>query len=1183
MSSKNKLNNSEERILGLDIGVTSLGWAVSKFNKENHKMEIEDFGVRIWEAPEESKTLNTNASKRREFRSQRRLGSRRKQRIKDLKNIFYKNDLLSEKDYENHLEKIKQDSKDYLANNKMNPLVLRYRGLKEKLNNLELLISLIHIAKRRGYSNAFLIPGLTEEKDERESRERINKIMKDGGYKYPIQAIMEDPFFNFKNPSKFMYRSNKPKTMSTSEKNKLSLEERKLQEAKEKEENKYYSEHQVLFNRENYIDELDALLDKQTEFNPKLKELKNNIKEVIFRQRNFEDGPGPKDEELRKKWEARLNEKGSGQFLYKPFKDMIGKCQFFKEENRITNLSIEGDISFILNETSKLFFRLLESKEIDRKKIKKLTEIILKNYFKTFSFKRDDVSKFFKEYDVPFPKVDGISFANSSLFLYKLYAQKDNRDFLIKNIKNIDIYKKDSIIENKINKLGKIISETKTPKYLKEKLFKLDKEFFDKDNDGFGWIRKNEKLLKKDHKTLSTSSKFILKALSKQINEGILISEYQSELIKKNRKQEIEEFKIKKEEFLKQLNDPDMRRNGVVFRSINQTRKVVRKIFEKYNYNIDKIIIEVAKDLYAEEKKRKFVRDVQRINEDERKRIESFLISNEISPSFTNVINYKIFKQQQITPDSRKNNYAIDLYDIDLKEKIGLKDFFIKRENYDVDHIIPYSIYNDNTIKNKVITKKSTNNLKGNKTPLDYFATMQCEETKIKKWKTQIVKAFRNNNIKLNNLLTEKFTRSTDSGFESRNINDTRYITKYISAYFELEFDRLVKIINNPEYKKPELLSIQGGITSKFRKLWLNPFGAEGSLWGHPQKPREISPFHHAIDAMILTNMISKQHIEFYQSIVRIFDYYNWLVKDKKYSKNQIAEELKIQRDLIIGQLQKRDFRKIYNVSYFIDKIDRIFERIFWNIVNKDKLIPLYVHNDKFISAFLKPFIEDIDKKIDSLIPVELEKGKEIKEYSKINFETGEVKKISREVEVPKFKRIIDVKKWSDLNNKDQKEYPFVSYKINKRVRGNFLGSENPVKKRVAYKDNKLQSSYIIDRANNIWDINKYYGFKFEDNKLKPVRRFEVLDLNSKKNKENQKNKRINTILSRNVTFEFEGNIYKYNGTGGNSKLLIVNHPNILYNNEVKFKNNFNYWPRLSVIRVKKIKILNINLLGKVS
>ena len=73
--------------LGLDIGISSVGWAVLQNMPNGEAFKIEDLGVRIFEKAEQPKTGASLALPRREARSARRRLRRkrhRKERIKGL-------------------------------------------------------------------------------------------------------------------------------------------------------------------------------------------------------------------------------------------------------------------------------------------------------------------------------------------------------------------------------------------------------------------------------------------------------------------------------------------------------------------------------------------------------------------------------------------------------------------------------------------------------------------------------------------------------------------------------------------------------------------------------------------------------------------------------------------------------------------------------------------------------------------------------------------------------------------------------------------------------------------------------------------------------------------------------------------------------------------------------------------
>ncbi len=142
--------------LGLDIGTTSIGWAV--INEDKNR--IEDVGVRIFERPENPKNGESLAKPRRDARSARRRLRRRRQRLDYLKQFFINHNLLTPQEVQDLLT---YDS----AHTHKDPYELRAKALQEKIPNDELFVALYHIAKRRGYkSNRKAV----EEKDKESGR-----------------------------------------------------------------------------------------------------------------------------------------------------------------------------------------------------------------------------------------------------------------------------------------------------------------------------------------------------------------------------------------------------------------------------------------------------------------------------------------------------------------------------------------------------------------------------------------------------------------------------------------------------------------------------------------------------------------------------------------------------------------------------------------------------------------------------------------------------------------------------------------------------------------------------------------------------------------------------------------------------------------------------------------------------
>lgn len=171
--------------LGLDIGTTSIGWAVVNEDKQR----IEDVGVRIFERPENPKNGESLAKPRRDARSTRRRLSRRRQRLNYLKRFFIQHKLLTDAE-------IKELFLYDRSHTHKNPYELRAKAICEKVPNDELFVALYHIAKRRGYkSNRKAV----EEKDKENGR--VLKAIKEnqpllGQHNFSVaQTLLEDEKF----------------------------------------------------------------------------------------------------------------------------------------------------------------------------------------------------------------------------------------------------------------------------------------------------------------------------------------------------------------------------------------------------------------------------------------------------------------------------------------------------------------------------------------------------------------------------------------------------------------------------------------------------------------------------------------------------------------------------------------------------------------------------------------------------------------------------------------------------------------------------------------------------------------------------------------------------------------------------------------------------------------------------
>ena len=190
--------------LGLDIGVSSVGWGIIDEESGN----IIDCAARIFPQSEKDNNLT-----RRTMRGSRRLTRRKKHRLERVKE---------------ELEKINIIQPDYKKYCNTNPYEIRVKGLTKKLTKEELYIAIMHLTKRRGIS--YLEDFKLEDKNKDISNEIIKKNLELSKDKYICEIQLE----RFNNEGKIRGHENV-------------FETRKYIEELEK----------ILKTQQNYYDEID--------------------------------------------------------------------------------------------------------------------------------------------------------------------------------------------------------------------------------------------------------------------------------------------------------------------------------------------------------------------------------------------------------------------------------------------------------------------------------------------------------------------------------------------------------------------------------------------------------------------------------------------------------------------------------------------------------------------------------------------------------------------------------------------------------------------------------------------------------------------------------------------------------------------------------------------------------------
>lgn len=132
-------------VLGLDLGITSIGWALVNADDENSQnSKIIDSGVRIFTIAEHPKDGKSLALPRREARGARRTTKRKAQKIRAIKRLLISEKIVTTDELENL----------FIGNkNQKDVWQLRRDALYRLLNNKELARIMVHLAKHRGYAS----------------------------------------------------------------------------------------------------------------------------------------------------------------------------------------------------------------------------------------------------------------------------------------------------------------------------------------------------------------------------------------------------------------------------------------------------------------------------------------------------------------------------------------------------------------------------------------------------------------------------------------------------------------------------------------------------------------------------------------------------------------------------------------------------------------------------------------------------------------------------------------------------------------------------------------------------------------------------------------------------------------------------------------------------------------------
>ena len=297
-------------------------------------------------------------------------------------------------------------------------------------------------------------------------------------------------------------------------------------------------------------------------------------------------------------------------------------------------------------------------------------------------------------------------------------------------------------------------------------------------------------------------------------------------------------------------------RNPIVEQVVTETLRVVKDIWQQYGEGqanfFDEIHIELGRELKNTAEERYRASKQNQENENTNLRIKKLLAELKEDASIQNVRPYslvqhdllKIYEEgvfsstdeidediQKIRKKAEPNKTELQCYKLWLEQKyrspytgevISLTKLFT--EEYEIEHIIPQSRYYDDSLSNKVICESAVNKLKTNQLGLEFIQNHHGEKVRIagnkevtifteEQYKEFVKKHYAGNSAKQQKL----FLNEIPEKMVARQMNDTRYISKYISEI-------LSKIVRSDEkdegVNSKNVIPCTGKITTALKQDW---------------------------------------------------------------------------------------------------------------------------------------------------------------------------------------------------------------------------------------------------------------------------------------------------------------------------------------------------------------------------
>jgi CRISPR-associated endonuclease Csn1 len=219
--------------------------------------------------------------------------------------------------------------------------------------------------------------------------------------------------------------------------------------------------------------------------------------------------------------------------------------------------------------------------------------------------------------------------------------------------------------------------------------------------------------------------------------------------------------------------------NPTVHIGLNQVRRVVNALIERYGHPSE-VIVELARDLKQSQEQRKEEHERQAKNQQRNKDLRADIAKVlRISPERVRTADIqKVILWEELNPGNAADR-PCPYSGVQISVEMLLSD------EVEIEHILPFSQTLDDSLNNKTVALRVTNRVKGNRTPWQAFG---AQSTAGFDYAGMLERAAQMPLSKRYRFAPDGYERwlKDDKGFLARALNDTRHLSRVAREYVSL-------------------------------------------------------------------------------------------------------------------------------------------------------------------------------------------------------------------------------------------------------------------------------------------------------------------------------------------------------------------------------------------------------------